>query len=514
MVEKIEKSMEKVNRRTLGVHLTSTDIFIEYIFPSIKDFLYDYIWVDLYSGEGNLILPLLNYIPDNKKISFFKEHIFLFDVQEEMVLKSTENAISYGIPLEMAKKNIRLRNNLESFPESLKKKGKPIFHITNPPYLYLGYIRKHKETEKHLKYFEGENKGYQDLYQIAMINDLRSGIEDLIYIIPSNFIFGSAVSNKFRLDFLKFYYIQKMLVFETKIFEHTGQNICICFFKRKKKEKQEILSFSVKKFKKDNVVLEKNYVLKPEFKYRGGSEFDDFNKKYKPKKHLKVTYYLLKEDIDKNSGNLIISAIDTSNYISNQYLKLDLKVNKEQYEKIKSNCLFIRTVDTGSMEGRCGLYAIKDTFGVDGVYVSGNTYRTSPIHIFLEPTLSKEKQQILLNYFNFMLEHFRDKLDSEFLTTYKYSSAQYTRKYMGLTQGRSLIQTFPLIDTSPEEDKELLKLLKLNEVDKIIEFLKYFNKRKLEQSQLNKNLKKVNKKEQSKKENEPVLKKMRINDWF
>ena len=418
-----------------------------------------------------------------------------------MVSKSTENAISYGIPLETAKCNIKLRDNLGSFPESLKKKGKPIFHITNPPYLYLGYIRKHKETEKHLKYFAEENKGYQDLYQIAMINDLRSEIDKLIYIIPSNFIFGSAVSNKFRLDFLKFYNIQKMLVFETKIFEHTGQNICICFFKRKKDEKQEIQRFSVKKFKKDNVILEREYVLKPEFKYRGGSEFDSFNKKNKPKKPLIVTYYLLKEDIGKNSGNLVISAIDTSNYISNKYLKLDLNVNKEQYEKIKSNRLFIRTVDTGSMEGRCGLYKIKNTFGVDGVYVSGNTYRTSPIHIFLEPTLSKEKQDILLKYFNLLLEHFRDKLDSEFLTTYKYSTAQYTRKYMGLTQVRSLIQTFPLIDTSPEEDKELMKVLKLGEITKIIDFLKNFSRTTNEKSQL-------------KIESEHLIKKRTIEDWI
>ena len=513
MVEKIEKNIEKVNRRTLGVHLTSKHIFIEYIFPSIKDILYDYIWVDLYSGEGNLILPILDYIPEHKRCLFFKENILLFDVQEEMVSKSTANAISYGIPLETANCNIKLRNNLESFPESLKQKGKPIFHITNPPYLYLGYIRKHKETEKHLKYFKEENKGYQDLYQIAMINDLRSKIDKLIYIIPSNFIFGSAVSNKFRLDFLKFYNIQKMFIFETKIFEHTGQNICICFFKRKKDEKQEVQRFSAKKFKKDNVILEREYVLKPEFKYRGGSEFDDFNKN-KPKKPLKVTYYLLKDDVEKNSGNLVISAIDTSNYISNKYIKLDLNVNKEQYEKIKSNHLFIRTVDTGSMEGRCGLYKIKDIFGVDGVYVSGNTYRTSPIHIFLEPTLSKEKQDILLKYFNLMLEHFRDKLDSEFLTTYKYSTAQYTRKYMGLTQVRSLIQTFPLIDTSPEEDKELMKVLKSGEITKVIDFLKNFSKTTNEKSQLKKNSKNITKKDQSKIESEHLIKKRTIDAWF
>ncbi len=513
MIEKTKKNIEKVNRRTLGVHLTSTDIFIEYIFPSVKDILYDYVWVDLYSGEGNLILPILDYIPEYKRTLFFKEHIFLFDVQEEMVSKSIENAISHGIPLETAKCNIKLRNNLESFPESLKKKGKPIFHITNPPYLYLGYIRKHKETEKHLKYFEDENKGYQDLYQIAMINDLRSEIDKLIYIIPSNFIFGSAVSNKFRLDFLKFYNIQKMLVFETKIFEHTGQNICICFFERKKDDKQEIQRFSANKFKKDNVILEREYVLKPEFKYRGGSEFDDFNKN-KPKKSLKVTYYLLKEDVEKNSGEFVISAIDTSNYVSNKYFKLDLTVNQELYEKIKSNHLYIRTVDTGSMEGRCGLYGIKNIFGVDGVYVSGNTYRTSPIHIFLEPTLSKEKQNILLKYFNFMLEYFRDKLDSEFLTTYKYSTAQYTRKYMGLTQVRSLIQTFPLLDTSPEEDKELVNIIKSGEINKVIDFLKNYSKTTNEKSQLKKNSKIITKKDKSKMESENLMQRRTIDDWF
>ncbi|MHA1235971.1 MAG: hypothetical protein ACTSQL_12935 [Promethearchaeota archaeon] len=42
-----------------------------------------------------------------------------------------------------------------------------------------------------------------------------------------------------------------------------------------------------------------------------------------------------------------------------------------------------------------------------------------------------------------ILEHFREKLDSEFLTTYKYSNAIYTRKYLGLTQVRKIIETFP-----------------------------------------------------------------------
>jgi type I restriction-modification system DNA methylase subunit len=203
-------------RREFGAHLTSIDIFKKFIFPEIKDILYKYTWVDLFCGEGNLILPILEAIPKNKRIDFFKEHIFLFDIQKEMVEKSIENAKNYGIPYEIAKNNIQLRDTLQNYPE-LKSFKYPPYHITNPPYLYLGYIV--KNSERNLKYFSGPNEGYQDLYQIALINDLRHGLEKLIYIIPTNFLFGFSVSNKIRKDFLPFYTIKKAIVFERKIFE-------------------------------------------------------------------------------------------------------------------------------------------------------------------------------------------------------------------------------------------------------------------------------------------------------
>ena len=265
MVEKSINGKERVSRRTLGVHLTSTDTFLQYIFPHIKNILHDYLWVDFYCGQGNLILPILETIPEENRIEFFQNHIYLFDIQLGMVQKSIENAESYGIPLEIAQKNIKQRDSLNVFPQFLKKKQYPIYHITNPPYLYLGYIRKHKETEQHLKYFENENKGYQDLYQIAMINDLRNEINNLIYIIPSNLIFGASVSNKFRVDFFKYYNVDKMYIFEIQIFEFTGQNICIGFFNRKREPKKEILKFYGTKIKKNDITLERRYILKPEF---------------------------------------------------------------------------------------------------------------------------------------------------------------------------------------------------------------------------------------------------------
>ena len=47
MDEKSKLVSNKKERRTLGVHLTSVDIFSKYILPDIRETLKDFIWVDL-----------------------------------------------------------------------------------------------------------------------------------------------------------------------------------------------------------------------------------------------------------------------------------------------------------------------------------------------------------------------------------------------------------------------------------------------------------------------------------
>ena len=470
MGNKAQNIEEKAKRRKYGQHLTSFDIFYKYILPEIETNLWDYLWADLYAGEGNLILPILKEIPPKERETFFKDHIFLADVQEEMVKKCVSNAESYGIPGEIACTNIKLRDNLESFPQILKRKKFPIFHITNPPYLYLGYIKKNKETQNYLDYFKNENAGYQDLYQIAMINDLRNKVGNLIYIIPSNFLFGASVSNKVRQDFLKYYRIAKMIIFETSMFEFTGTNICISFFNRKTQQKDEIQSFQAIKFKNKNTFLNREYRLAPKYKYRAGSEFDEFLEEYAAHNPLRVSYYLQHDEVLKNSGTFETSVIDANKYENNHYKKVILKVNKNLQEKLHRNILYVRTVDTGAIDGRAGLGIVKEHFGVNGIYVSGNTYRTHPIQIFLNPELSFNDQLLLRNYFNIVLEYFREKLDSEFLTTYKYSNANYTRKYLGLTQVRKIIETFPY-ELEVEKKKHLKALIEKGSVLDIIKMI-------------------------------------------
>ncbi|MEM5832359.1 MAG: N-6 DNA methylase [Candidatus Aenigmatarchaeota archaeon] len=459
----------EIERRTYGAHLTSIEIFEKFILPRIKDKIGQFSWVDLFAGEGNLILPILKHIPLNKRVDFFKERIFLFDILEEMVNKSIMNAEKYGIPKSIAEKNIIVRDTIKDYPEFITKLKYPPFHVTNPPYLYLGYIRKHKETQKYLKYFKGWNEGYQDLYQLALINDLRHGIKNMIYIIPSNFLFGFSVSNKIREDFFPYYTIKEAIIFEKKIFEFTGTNVMICFFERKAFPSHEPITF--KAIKINSGVKEKEYVLKPNLKYRAGGEFEEFVNKYRAEKPINVKYYLMKNDVESNKGDVELTVIDSNSYINGKYEIKKIRVNKELYNKIKRNPLFVRTLDTGSYGGRAGIYFIKDEFGVDGILVTKSPYRTHPIQIFLKPELVKEDLVLLKDTFNMVLEYFREITDSEFMTTYKYSNAEYTRKYLGLSQVKKLLETIPILSLTFDEKRKLMKLIEKGDKKGVVEFI-------------------------------------------
>jgi len=173
-----------------------------------------------------------------------------------------------------------------------------------------------------------------------------------------------------------------------------------------------------------------------------------------------------------NKGNNKLDVIDANDYRNNQYNKLKLQINNKLKSIVESNILYVRTVDTGSYNGRVGLGIVSEDFNVNGIYVSGNTYRTHPIQIFFEPVITPDKQKLLRDYFNFVLETFREKLDSGFLTTYKYSKAEYTRKYLGLTQTRKLIQTFPYDKICQEIKENLFNLIKKKNFDSVLELLK------------------------------------------
>ena len=439
-----------LDRRIFGIHFTPIEIFNEYMLPQVHNYIYNYKWIDLFCGEGNLILPILNIVPKQDRPLFFKEHISCFDINQEAVDKAINNAFNYGIPKELARENIKVRDTLKDYPEINSKY--PIFHITNPPYLYLGYIRKHKEAGNELVYFLGKNKGYQDLYQIALMNDLRHEIKNMIYVIPSNFLFSDAGTNKIRKDFLRHYKINSCYIFEKKIFDYTGTNVLIVNFERTNLLNSKI---EFEAYKINSKVEKRKYTLREENKFKPNNQYSDYLKNKFKRDHLNVKFYLYYDEIEKNKGDREVVLLNSKNYVRGQYTKEVFHINDLLYRKIKSNPLFVRTVDTGSFDGKAGIYHIRDEFDAEGIFVKGPTYRTNPIQIFIEPELTEVENQSLMELFNKILNDLRGKTDGDFMTTYKYTNnPKYIRKYLGLKQVKEILTTINIKDLKDIQEVE------------------------------------------------------------
>ena len=463
----------KISRRTYGQHFTAANICKTYILPHITPVLWKYCWLDLFAGEGDLIFPLLDQIEPAHRLDFFRDHIILRDVQADCVENCIKRSKTYGIPDDLARRNIQLQDSLEESTLLTSFSHYPFFHLTNPPYLYVGYIMKNRDSAQLRGYFQGKNAGYQDLYQLALMNDARRKIENMIYIIPVNFLFGNAISNKFRDDFLNEYSIQQILLFETKIFTHTGSNVLITFFNRKAHPKSEPLNFPVNKITSANGELSppKTYYLDPQNHYRAGISFDQFILNHKASTPVKIHFYLQQKEIQEHQGITSISVIDANNFINGKYNSMTVHVTPEFAAYIRSNSLWIRTIDTGTEEGRVGLYSVQNSFDVEGILVSKNTYRTHPIQLFFNPSLSIDDQELIKQYFNLILEYLHEQTESEFLTTYKYSNALYTRKYLGLSQARQIFSTFSVYLLRSPYRTELMTILSRKDIPELLKLI-------------------------------------------
>jgi len=431
-------------RRLLGSHLTPVNVFQDYILPDVGPLMHDHIFMDLFCGEGNLILPMLDLVPRPERSAYFRKHIFMCDADPVMVERAIDIASDYGVDDEALETNITVRDSISSYP-ALKNAGQTV-HITNPPYLYVGHIMKHSEASFQAAYFSGSNEGYQDLYQLALMNDLRHGINKMIYVIPTNFLFGDSASRKVRMDLLTSYNISKCRLFESRIFSHTGINVGIFHFDLDQKGPHDKVEF--------DAVLENE-------KHRVKRFSLDYSNGFRPPMHLpqdhtssrgerlEAKFYLTMDEVMSSSGEREVVLLDSKTFSKGRYSRSRFFVNDTLDRKLRSNPLFIRTVDTGSENGRAGLHNIREEFDSDGIVVSGNTYRTNPIQLFVHPVLTMEESMKLMRLFNSRLEKMREESDSSFMTTYRYSSnPRYIRKYLGLKQVSSIISSFRRDDLS------------------------------------------------------------------
>ena len=413
---------------------TPTGIFEKYILNKIKNSLDDFIFVDFFCGSGNLILPILKHTDFNKRIDYFKEHIFMFDTLQEQVDKSIENAKKYGIPENIAKDNIKVRDTISNYPtELIDKYGDKIFHITNPPYLSTHVIGR-SSFKSDISRFSGEYSAFSDLYQIALYNDTKHNVKNMIYIIPSNFLFSTISAKNIRNAVFESYDVNSAILFEKKVFDYTGTNVGIFEFVRTNKTADK-KTFVAKKIYYNGEKPIKYELLK-KYDYAGGTKFYEFLEKTPKAKDYKIFFKLKEKELDDNRGDN-----NATIYYTNTKEIKSVGVNESEFNKIKNNILYARIVDAGSKDKRIGLYDIRKFYkNCDGVASLTKFHRVAPIEVFISPQISIENQEKLIDEFNNRLDDLRNKTDSDFLLTFQVPFGNgYIKKYMPIKSFSNLM---------------------------------------------------------------------------
>jgi hypothetical protein len=84
-----------------------------------------------------------------------------------------------------------------------------------------------------------------------------------------------------------------------------------------------------------------------------------------------------------------------------------------------------------------------------------------------------------MEYFNFVIEYLRSELDSDFLTTYRYSAGNYARKYMGLTQVTALVETCPMLMMNDAEKSQIRDFIFRRDISGVMKIVTKYSQQKI-----------------------------------
>lgn len=138
----MRKSLTEIwQGKILDEFLSPTKLFKKYIEPEARDMVYEYVWVDLFTDEGDLILRCLT--PIERKLCFLRIRIFLFCIQREIIEKAIKNTERYG-SLKRRWEEYYLENYSQELPRTCIRERS--IGLSYPPYMYLGYMARYIET--------------------------------------------------------------------------------------------------------------------------------------------------------------------------------------------------------------------------------------------------------------------------------------------------------------------------------------------------------------------------------
>jgi hypothetical protein len=381
---------------------------------------------DAFAGNGDLIFGLMRWLPDDDaRAQWFSAHAFLYDVRPEAVERMQERAVALGVPIDIARERIRVRDTLAKPPQH----GENAIHITNPPWLYKGSLAKRPDAkDAWAHHFQGTP--YVDVYQLAMANDIRLGVREAVYIVPPNFLFGDSVASAIRREVFRYYTVPTIVYYAHPIFETTDQHALLVHMKRKPNPDDEPQEVALE-YREPHRVFRYRERLSVANGYRAGAAFDEYvgdDDRLAP--HI-VRWYLTWDEVLRRRGNNTVRLLEVS-----VYGIATADIDDALLAELRANPYFLRTLDSTNGR-RAGLYRAQDEYGTEGV-VAYRPHRTHPIQVRVYPPLPETDWDTVAEAFNMTLERLRAQTHDGFMTCFRYGHAP--RRYLGLKQAERLLK--------------------------------------------------------------------------
>jgi len=381
---------------------------------------------DAFAGDGDLIFGLMRRLPDDEsRARWFGAHAFLYDVRPEAVERMRERAIALGVPIDIARERIRIRDTLAKPPQH----GENATHITNPPWFYKGSLAKRPDAkDAWAHYFQ--RTSYVDVYQLAMANDIRLGVREAVYIVPPNFLFGDTVASAIRREVFRYYTVPTIVYYAHPIFETTDQHALVVHMKRKPNPDDEPQEVALE-YREPHRVFRYRERLSVANGYRAGAAFDEYVGDDDRLAPHTVRWYLTWDEVLRRRGNNTVRLLDVS-----VYGIATADIDDALLAELRANPYSLRTLDSTNGR-RAGLYRAQGEYGAEGV-VAHRPHRTHPIQVRVYPPLPESYWDTVAEAFNTTLERLRTQTHDGFMTCFRYGHAP--RRYLGLKQAERLLR--------------------------------------------------------------------------
>lgn len=374
--------------------------------------------VDPFVGDGNLLIDYLSTFSNEEAIKIIEnEKIRGYDIDKKAILSIKKRfKDKYNISDEKLD-IIFMKNN--SFVKNPCKKND--FILTNPPYLARNTCKRKYPKDYNVHF---SRNFFSDYYELSLY---RFRKHNGIWIIPSNFL-SSQFMTEIKKTLLSKSMLRKIYLFENPIFKDTNISVMSFYLERKDKDMsiQNNLPINFVGFNGDtlkNIDINNDGVICDEWARLSKMQTSD------------SIVGLLREDLKTGEEKILL--LNESYELENFY------INEKNIEKIKNNHLYLRSTDTGSKDGMLGFYTMDELYPNDERSEAKSliTKKTSrlTVPLFFYEYYSYEDQIKIKNKANQILNDYRDKYNSIFLTNFKNSTRKMQRKRISFKEAYGII---------------------------------------------------------------------------